>query len=419
MKNIKIFSKDWLALHPYVQSTPVDSYYTNIANRIYDILVATELINSFEGDEAKQISIRMAAYFEDVISQTNIWRTFISGFKERYERYLPFFTTSDHYYEDEANLEDVRFLLWHFTQQYHGWRKGTFVNPDNPANQAAANMIYKIFCDEWTVAPENIRMQELFSNETRYDNPDNYNNLLYWFHYNSYLLTDTNEELTETTKSYWKEQGIQTNERDVLIIHNLLAHVSRLPFLAYTSPQWLYKIISPEHPDYAIFKEEAENSMAFIDPKEKERRDSVQDDYKKFKEVVPDDVLIYMQSEVELYDFLTEKIGKVFTEGKPTDAPRKFGVYASPEDGIQVLTLDIDCIKDEKNPFYNKERAEKAALGFFIVKHCSTSILIEMTKRGMLADAQTKSLAGPERGKEIIQDNWKFLIEYFHKEEIK
>lgn len=265
----------------------------------------------------------------------------------------------------------------------------------------------------------NTRMQELFSNETRYDNPDNYNNLLYWFHYNSYLLTDTNAELTETTKGYWQEQGIQTNERDVLIIHNLLAHVSRLPFLAYTSPQWLYKIISPEHPDYAIFKEEAEKSMAFIDPKEKERRESVQDDYKKFKEVVPDDVLIYMKSEAELYDFLTEKIGKVFTEGKPSNAPRKFGVYASPEDGIQVLTLDIDCIKDEKNPFYNKERAEKAALGFFIVKHCSTSTLIEMTKRGMLADAQTKSLAGPERGKEIIQDNWKFLIEYFHKEEVK
>ena len=37
MKNIKIFSKDWLSLHPYVQSTPVDAYYTNIANRIYDI----------------------------------------------------------------------------------------------------------------------------------------------------------------------------------------------------------------------------------------------------------------------------------------------------------------------------------------------------------------------------------------------
>ena len=68
MKNIKIFPKDWLQLHPYKQSTPVDSYYTGIANRIYDIMEKTELVNSFEGEETKQICIRMAAYFEDVIS---------------------------------------------------------------------------------------------------------------------------------------------------------------------------------------------------------------------------------------------------------------------------------------------------------------------------------------------------------------
>ena len=96
MKNIKIFSKDWLALHPYVQSTPVDSYYTNIANRIYDILVATELINSFEGDEAKQISIRMAAYFEDVISQTNI------NFHQRIQRTL--WTLSAFLYDERPLL---------------------------------------------------------------------------------------------------------------------------------------------------------------------------------------------------------------------------------------------------------------------------------------------------------------------------
>ena len=65
MKNIKIFPKDWLQLHPYKQSNPVDSYYTGIANRIYNIMEQTELINSFEGDEAKQIAIRIAAYFED------------------------------------------------------------------------------------------------------------------------------------------------------------------------------------------------------------------------------------------------------------------------------------------------------------------------------------------------------------------
>ena len=67
MKNIKIYPKDWLQLHPYKQSDPTDSYYTNIANRIYGMLEETRLAYSFEKDEVKQISIRMAAYFEDVI----------------------------------------------------------------------------------------------------------------------------------------------------------------------------------------------------------------------------------------------------------------------------------------------------------------------------------------------------------------
>ena len=38
MKNIKIYPKDWLQLHPYKQSDSTDLYYTHIANRIYDML---------------------------------------------------------------------------------------------------------------------------------------------------------------------------------------------------------------------------------------------------------------------------------------------------------------------------------------------------------------------------------------------
>ena len=73
MKNIKIFPKDWMQIHPYKQSTPIDSYYTSLANRIYGMMVETELINSFEPEDTKQICIRMAAYFEDVISGLGIW----------------------------------------------------------------------------------------------------------------------------------------------------------------------------------------------------------------------------------------------------------------------------------------------------------------------------------------------------------
>ena len=51
-------------------------------------------------------------------------QAFILTHKELYGKYLPFYTPDDHYYDDEVNLEDVRFLLWHYTQQYHGYRKG-------------------------------------------------------------------------------------------------------------------------------------------------------------------------------------------------------------------------------------------------------------------------------------------------------
>ena len=130
MKDIKIYPKDWLQLHPYKQSDPTDLYYTNIANRIYGMLEETNLAYSFEKNEVKQISIRMAAYFEDVISGLNIWRSFITEHKALYGKYLPFYTPDDHYYDDEVNYEDIRFLLWHYTQQYHGLANSTFVGPE-------------------------------------------------------------------------------------------------------------------------------------------------------------------------------------------------------------------------------------------------------------------------------------------------
>ena len=67
------------------------------------MLEETRLAYSFEKDEVKQISIRMAAYFEDVISGLNIWRSFITEHKALYGKFLPFYTPDDHYYDDEVN----------------------------------------------------------------------------------------------------------------------------------------------------------------------------------------------------------------------------------------------------------------------------------------------------------------------------
>lgn len=420
MKNIKIFPKDWVQLHPYKQSNPVDSYYTSIANRIYNIMEQTELINSFEGDEAKQVAIRIAAYFEDVISELGIWRAFLHKNKELYGKYLPFYTPDDHYYDDEVNAEDVRFLLWHFMQQYHGARKGTFVSPDNYANEATALMIYKLFCDEWTTAPENTRMKRLFEAETRYENQEDYEQLLFWFHYNSYLFTDHNQILTETIQDIWQidDTNHSQSELNKLIMntHYHLAYATKTAMLAQTSPEWLALILPESHPDYALFKKESEalkESVPDVEKKANER------DYKKFREAVGDKLLLYFEKEADLKTFLTETIAIIEPEDFMIPYELKhthLALFATPQDGVQIIFDNVECIKDENNPFYNAEYAAKEAISFFIVKHCSVYLLKELMKRGMLPDAQAKSLISEERCKAIITENWEFLVRYFIRE---
>lgn len=414
MKNIKIYPKDWLQLHPYKQSDPTDSYYTNIANRIYGMLEETRLTYSFEKDEVKQISIRMAAYFEDVISGLNIWRSFITEHKALYGKFLPFYTPDDHYYDDEVNYEDIRFLLWHYTQQYHGFHKGTFVSPDNAANGDTAKLIYQMFCDEWTTAPENERLQQLFAPETRYEDVDKYNELLHWFHYQCYLFTDSHQELTDTVKEYW-EQTKEKDEQFIMTAYEALAHISKSAFLAYTAPKWLSLIFPADHPDHSLFVEEGEKSQAFKEPVSEESKKMLTEHFEKFTAAAEGKALLYFQNKREFLDFLT-KIG-IETEGATGDtASRKFAVYATPSEGLQVLADGVEYIKDENNPFYNQKKAENQGLSFFMIRKCSPYLLRILEEKGMLADAQAKSLAGEERSKAIVHENWEFLMRYFLRE---
>ena len=80
---------------------------------------------------------------------------------------------------------------------------------------------------------------------------------------------------------------------------------------------------------------------------------------------------------------------------------------------MRFISHELECIKDERNPFYNQAQAEKDALSFFMVGHCAPSLLRTLEENGMLADAQGKSLVSEARSKAIIHENWDFLMRYF------
>lgn len=179
-------------------------------------------------------------------------------------------------------------------------------------------------------------------------------------------------------------------------------------------------LILPEtHPSHAFFVESAESAESFVDPAIQEREESNRAIYKKFTEMADGKLLFYMKSKQEFIDFASGQLKLEENEYTPlADCIEfdKFAVYASAKEGLQLLVDGIEFIKDEQNPFYDEKKASEQGLGFFIVKHCSLDLLKTLEERGMLADAQTKSLHSPERGKAIIHDNWEFLVKYFIRE---
>ena len=243
---------------------------------------------------------------------------------------------------------------------------------------------------------------------------DKYLNLLYWFHYQSYLFTDSLQELTDTVKEYW-EQAKEQNEQYIMAIHKALAHISKSAFLAYTSPKWLSLILPADHPDHSLFVKEGEEAQAFTEPMSEESKKKLAEHFEKFTAAADGKALLYFQNKQEFLDFLT-KAG-IEMEGVEGDtASRKFAVYATPTEGLQVLTSGVKYIKDENNPFYDQKEAENQGISFFMIRQCRPYLLRILEEKGMLADAQAKSLIGEERSKAIVHENWEFLMRYFLRE---
>mgnify|MGYP000222972977 FL=1 len=108
MNKLQIYTNDWLKIHPYTAVQPSDSYFVNLSNKLYGACTLTTLPDIFR----KKLSMYIAAYLEDQISELGLWQSFTAEHKRLYGRYLPFYPTNSNYVADEINEEDIRFIIW-------------------------------------------------------------------------------------------------------------------------------------------------------------------------------------------------------------------------------------------------------------------------------------------------------------------
>ena len=269
----KISPKKWLELHPYKQTNSVDQYYVGIANEIHKRLYSSTIADAFEEEEnIRYTSLCLAAWFEDVISQTGIWQAFTAECRKRYGAYLPFYPIKGDYFPDEINLEDIRFLLWHHIQYL--CRGISAINPENPGIEQTAQEIYGLLAEEYETAPENERMQEfLYHSAMGEEDFFHYREILDWFHYQCYFNIENVAQYRDEAERLLDDEKITPEMAETLIYatRTSLTFKGRRNLLSLTSPEWL-ALIGNAHPEHQLWgKVKVRENSCYLLEKEDDR----------------------------------------------------------------------------------------------------------------------------------------------------
>jgi hypothetical protein len=106
----KILQKDWLRYHPYDDANFADNYYHSLCSKVLDIIQNSEIMQLLDNKEdAKEMACIFVAYFEDIISETNLFSAFTKKHTQLYGTPLPFYSKDTEYYEDESIYKTFAF----------------------------------------------------------------------------------------------------------------------------------------------------------------------------------------------------------------------------------------------------------------------------------------------------------------------
>ena len=262
-KKRTIFTKDWMTLHPFAQSDETDLYYANIADKVYALVEDSEYAKLMRNKgNMIYLSLCLTSWFEDVISQLGIWKAFSTECKRRYGTYIPFYDTDGSYSQDDINLADVKFLLWHHVQQLYF--DDRFIFPNMKGLDALAEEVFSLFDAEYETAPENTRLHSLLcEGELTGKEFYQYRDVLKWLHFGCYFNVGNGKKMQQEMQKIMP----MVNDRmqaDITAygVQNDLISNSRSNLLSLTTPEWM-ALISRQHPKRQIWAEAKSQEFSY------------------------------------------------------------------------------------------------------------------------------------------------------------
>ena len=234
---LRILGEDFAKAHPKGLATTTDMEYIAFANGIVKRI--SNLYPDLENLDIKTIAMKCTLYFEDVIADAGIWRSFTETMRKMYGKPLPFYKVDEtNYYTDEPNLEDVKLLVWLARLNSH---KNVVANPENVAIMHIAEVIYDYMDEMFEKMPINEALADFF-HEAKFIN-DFYEtrDVLKWAYLGSYLSSTTKAlELLIDAYNTYKDK---IHEDPFYLVESVVTFENEIGPLGLMAKDWVGMIL--------------------------------------------------------------------------------------------------------------------------------------------------------------------------------
>jgi len=246
----RIYIKDWLELKPYDKQTVTDSYYLKICNDVKRAIATNKqsfvLQMYLDKKDINYLACFLTSYFEDIISETKIWNSFVKIHQRLYKKQLPFYIL-DEYYEEEINLQDISFLIWYFLNTV---QEEKFIAPFNDFIVEITEKVMDVFDKAWDYAPENEYLKSFYQVDENEEDFYVARNLIDTILFKTYLfypdtLLKLREQELEIIEDSKDDENIMMflNENRDNTLHNIHTRL-----LSLKGKEWASEILGNNHP---------------------------------------------------------------------------------------------------------------------------------------------------------------------------
>lgn len=180
----KIVALDLKNSHPEGMASSTDMYYANVGNILLRRASSVAAARSLRGSELREIVLKVVLYFEDVICDGGLWRSFVVKHRELYGKPLPFYDVTGEYFADEPHVEDIRLLIWDALTSND---LDDIVHPEEDVIIDLADAFYEVLEDEFEKAPINEDMKSYYETAAFMEDFIETRKVLVWFFTDCFL----------------------------------------------------------------------------------------------------------------------------------------------------------------------------------------------------------------------------------------